>query len=595
MAPSPCRCHHQLVLIAFLVATCCHAVQQLDDPPTSVAPGEDATDETAHAAASPEHSEEIDTMTAQDEISALAKDVKVALPAVKERSPYDQPAALPTWNHRAKIIMDRYKALHQVLQARFTKLDKDVFEPQPKAPSEAYAKVSGMAVREHSLKFDGVPNGEACQIKCSLERTCKSCSYNLKERVCLTSKIAMGYSPDAVFYAKSSSDLSKGGQTQYHMYPGMFEQLAMLKAKANTTAEECELECSQDLNCMGYAFLEKTGLCAPSTAKLDYNPDFEYFEKPKRSHTFGDPVDIETQKKMDAVDADFKKFWYDFAHHSKEERKVAYMESHARQISHKAAQSEKALRAELEAIHKAQTEASAIKRRGAQARDMLRLASQQEVDAVAGSKQAEMNLAGSENKLKDFMQRIAKEAQTRAADGSKEAKGSSLKKRREVEQQQENDIRSDIDAKREAKANAESKLDSARFGKADAESIVKKNDQDEVKVRVALKKHREAYKSEAEKLRLLAHDASQVKRLADKEQDFDLPPKFTPSEPSQYLTSWDTKVEKHVAFKKGVKLKMLEARFKAQQAEDRDAEINEEAEATTDSTLQDSTKGGGAS
>merc|ERR1711959_292593 len=105
----------------------------------------------------------------------------------------------------------------------------------------------------------------------------------------MLSALALGYSPDAVFYAKNSDSPEMG----YIMFPGMFEATQSSPAAEGKTKVECERGCSLDgAKCQGFSYREHNGICAYTSTPLDYDSAWDYYEKPPREFKRGHPAEV---------------------------------------------------------------------------------------------------------------------------------------------------------------------------------------------------------------------------------------------------------------------------------------------------------------
>lgn len=222
---------------------------------------------------------------------------------------------LRAWNDEAKKIVEAVEKLHAQLLERNTALKIKESAPIVHLKEKlAYGHVKGLLLKDEATPQKMVPNADACELTCSLDLKCKSFSFNTVQKECLISTTALGYSPEAVFYAKTDD-----GQG-FRMYPGMFAPAA--SAEISKTAADCELDCTaQGHKCRGYSFKATTSECAMTSEPLHFDEEWDYYEKPPRAHVLGHKEDVAAEKMIDTQGREFGKFMkecnYDLAVNSK--------------------------------------------------------------------------------------------------------------------------------------------------------------------------------------------------------------------------------------------------------------------------------------
>jgi hypothetical protein len=116
-----------------------------------------------------------------------------------------------------------------------------------------------------------------CELECNKYNACKSFSYNLQKRVCITSTQGMGYDPDYTYSAKKQG----GADTaEYLSFAGMKFQVSAQVIRRGGTYAQCEYMCTQEREgCSGFSFGKSGKVCMRTSEPLMYDAHFNYYEK----------------------------------------------------------------------------------------------------------------------------------------------------------------------------------------------------------------------------------------------------------------------------------------------------------------------------
>jgi len=434
-----------------------------------------------------------------------------------------------------------FQKLHQKLAQRNQRLIKKLDEPPVEEELAKFAKVSGLVLREQTKTRKNMHNPDACQISCSIDRECKSFSYNSEEKVCLLSKRSLRYTPDSTFYAKQSK--VTGGVVKYSMYPGLYADASAGMKTTDQTKEQCELACSQVVQCRGFSFKESSGECARTLTKLDYDNKWDYYEKPARAHENGDPQDLAFHRDQDKLNERFNHFWGEYEYNHRDMSKIVDLSKQADKIKADADALEPKMRADQLTMTRYDAKAADAKRRASRIVDLVRNTNKEYTEAKGDVQTAETELKLTSDKLDRLNEKIAKETAEMKKGKSlspEEVAKAEAKARANGEAREKLD--EDVTAKRETrdKAISRSKMLEARIASLEDEQRV--NDKDQLDALAQRKATHETYKGRVNKLKMLAIDAKQVKKLVDAEIKKDVPPSFQPIDTSVYATSWNQKV-----------------------------------------------------
>jgi hypothetical protein len=503
---------------------------------------------------------------AQDEISELAKDVEASLPKMEEQSNVVVPGKARRWHKEARELMTRLQTLHRNLLKRNWELRDALTKPSSeKKTMLPYGKIEGMLLRSNSKSMPNMPNIDACQLTCSMDRTCWSFSYNAGNKECLITPSSLGYSPDATFYGKGTNT---DGRVTYHMYPGMLESTPAGKPILKTTKAACQLSCNEVAACQGFSFRASNGACSKTHEKLSYDESWVYAEKPPRTWFNGNPKDVNYMKELDDSEGREVTFLKHFKYHRDVNDKAKTQRLHAEitKIQNKARATETETRALGTEILKEDSRVADNARAGHELLDHQRhlndkiteLEGKQDV-AVSSIHLIRSELARFDVELKEKRRESEKHLLQVDANGNKV-------KPVYQEPPERIAIKEKIAALQQGQVKLIQKKDELTTDLQDIHVAMSTNDMDQISILSHVKKAKEDYNNKKVALKLLATNAASVALIVDKQFNAEIPPAFIPIEPSAYMDSWNDKTTKADAWLAKDKMAKMEAMVKEEEA-----------------------------
>jgi len=397
-----------------------------------------------------------------------------------------------------------------------------------------------------------------------MDQRCWSYSYNAGSKECLSTPSALGYSPDATFYAKSKAD---DGQVKYHMYPGMFESTPMGEP-LKTTKDQCELSCNEVKACEGYSYRENTEMCSKTSEKLSYDKAWMYAEKPPRTVSDGHPEDVKDLKELDIVEQRSEIFikQFKFSRDTMDQKKATTLAARVNKMVTTSRASEVELRSLKSAIVKAEKKAAEVTTRSSKLADRGQSISDR-VEAINGRlKTGKQNLYLLQAEINRFMTKLNAERKVQeAASLQTGPDGKKLKPIYTVPTSLQLQLNT-LQNKKLKQIAEERKLDVCETDQGDLRREIQENDALQIKALEALKKLKESFASKRTALKLLVTDAKNLKGIVDREFDFEKPPAFEPVSPGTYLNSWNDKADAATAHIAADKLERMEGSITGQEA-----------------------------
>jgi colicin import membrane protein len=141
----------------------------------------------------------------------------------------------------------------------------------------SYTKVPWFAMKAKAqthpnLSFDD------CELMCNKYNACRSFSYSLQKKICITSYQGMGYDPDFTFHSKKQDGDSQ--TAEYESFPGMKFQVSARVVRRGGSYSQCEYECSKAKEgCSGFTYSQRFRICMQTSEPIHYDNEFNYYEK----------------------------------------------------------------------------------------------------------------------------------------------------------------------------------------------------------------------------------------------------------------------------------------------------------------------------
>jgi len=181
-------------------------------------------------------------------------------------------------NQLLSHTMDAYKM--SVLQAQRTadKLRSQLADPSEWTKPISYKRIPGMKL-DQGEEVTGEMGPQSCQMECSKDQSCKSVSFRPKDGLCLVSPSTLMYDDSWNAYLRTS-DADSGGKS-FNVIPGMKLQTpddVVYAGNVKVTLDECKHDCLISDQCKSVSY-SSVGVCIRGEAGIDYDDDWDYFEK----------------------------------------------------------------------------------------------------------------------------------------------------------------------------------------------------------------------------------------------------------------------------------------------------------------------------
>jgi len=136
------------------------------------------------------------------------------------------------------------------------------------------------------LKHMGQENDAAtvldCEEMCDKEETCRSYSYNPKEKVCVWSIETIRYRLGWEFWSKVH-ELDAFGKWRhygkYRSFPDIMYQEPGYHQYKNVNVKACQKHCNQDKKCKAFSYQPEKQRCFLADSGIHYDPNYTYYER----------------------------------------------------------------------------------------------------------------------------------------------------------------------------------------------------------------------------------------------------------------------------------------------------------------------------
>jgi hypothetical protein len=374
------------------------------------------------------------------------------------------------------------------------------------------------------------------------------------------------------------------------MYPGMFESAPAGEPILKTTKAACQLSCNEGPDrillygahcawcsllwciavaaCQGFSFRASNGACSKTHEKLSYDDAWIYAEKPPRTWFHGNPKDVHYMKELDDSEGRQVAFLQHFKYNRDVNDKVKAQQKLAEvtKIKSKADATVTESRALGTEILQGDSKAAANARAGSQLVEQQRHLNEQ-IDELQGKQDAEVSNI---QLIRNELARFDVELKDKRRDSEKlllqvDEKGNKVKPVYH-EPPERIAIKEKITAVRGSQVKLITLKDELTRELQDIHVSMSINDIDQIKILSQVKRAREAYSNKKVSLRLLAMNAKSISLIVDKQFNAEIPPVFTPIEPSAYMSSWNDKTDKADAWLAKDKMAKMEAMVEEEEA-----------------------------
>jgi len=133
-------------------------------------------------------------------------------------------------------------------------------------------------LRLRGKQFTNTPHASACRRQCDRRGSCRSYAYNSRTKDCYWSTKTLDYDQSFVLYLKQRGN----GRTNKEFFPipGLKgEEGDQATFTGVQTLGECKYNCFTDTTCDAVSYNAEKGECKGQSSGLEYNPDYQYYEK----------------------------------------------------------------------------------------------------------------------------------------------------------------------------------------------------------------------------------------------------------------------------------------------------------------------------
>jgi len=158
-------------------------------------------------------------------------------------------------------------------------------EPQEK---QSYSKIPFFVFKDGSEFHTKARTQRECQDICGGRPDCASYSWSARKSQCLTSARALSFNGDFTFFSKRVFSAPKSGgdnvMGRYRRFDGLMYQSKDFTRYEDKSEKECKKFCDTAVDghnrkCNGFSYSENTKVCLLSPFGLNYDEDFDYYER----------------------------------------------------------------------------------------------------------------------------------------------------------------------------------------------------------------------------------------------------------------------------------------------------------------------------
>merc|ERR1711871_354987 len=166
-----------------------------------------------------------------------------------------------------------------------------------------YANIPGFVFKHMGQENDANTVAD-CEELCDKEDTCRSYSYNQKDKICVWSIETIRIRPGWEFWTKVH-ELDAFGKFRhygkYRNFPDIMYQEPGYKKFKDVSVKNCQKHCNEDEKCKAFSYQKKKTRCYLADSGIHYDPDYQYYQrrgmKPRKNAM--DMEDLQTQLQKD--------------------------------------------------------------------------------------------------------------------------------------------------------------------------------------------------------------------------------------------------------------------------------------------------------
>merc|ERR1712166_1353475 len=194
----------------------------------------------------------------------------------------------------------------------------------PRADPYTYKELNGFVIKETAVKLAGDPNDPllsvlaVCQNKCNSDKLCRGFSFKASsdprspfEAKCYVTNVGLIYHWGWDLHVRGVKINAQGQEipsTKFYNFPGMTVHTEVGRFE-KINLEQCHERCTEltkqedDHKCQSYSYNRDKQQCVLSEDRINYDPDYDYYENKQRVD--GDPAGLsDDTKKRKLVERD---------------------------------------------------------------------------------------------------------------------------------------------------------------------------------------------------------------------------------------------------------------------------------------------------
>merc|ERR1712166_883166 len=194
----------------------------------------------------------------------------------------------------------------------------------PRADPYTYKELNGFVIKETAVKLAGDPNDPllsvlaVCQNKCNSDKLCRGFSFKASsdprspfEAKCYVTNVGLIYHWGWDLHVRGVKINAQGQEipsTKFYNFPGMTVHTEVGRFE-KINLEQCHERCTElakkedDHKCQSYSYNRDTQQCVLSEDRINYDPEYDYYENKQRVD--GDPAELsDDTKKRKIIERD---------------------------------------------------------------------------------------------------------------------------------------------------------------------------------------------------------------------------------------------------------------------------------------------------
>merc|ERR1719272_2778214 len=194
----------------------------------------------------------------------------------------------------------------------------------PRADPYTYKEMNGFVIKETAVKFAGDPKDPLlsvlamCQNACNSDNLCRGFSFKASsdpqspfQAKCYVTNVGLIYHWGWDLHVRGVKINAQGQEipsTKFYNFPGMTVHTEVGRVE-KINLEQCHERCTEltkkedDHKCQSYSYNRDTQQCVLSEDRINYDPEYDYYENKQRVD--GDPAELsDDTKKRKIIERD---------------------------------------------------------------------------------------------------------------------------------------------------------------------------------------------------------------------------------------------------------------------------------------------------